>query len=269
MEPSELLSKPFVAVDSKAFPTETVKDTIISNPKSSNNVAASARDGSNTTSTISAFSTNSSQNQKPTTQKQQQDSSTDTGSLPTADRETKTTRGGFGNRRRMEIDEDCFADPSAPELESALQQQTTAFSKQIAQQPIQQPKIDAIGGGIGGNNGKSNGNKVIGFVGTTSSFPPPKPSNKILEKEKSTSVPISDGMAAASTAMNSFDETASNSSSGKFKTNESAYGELFMTEAICRKVDASQNMFWLILFDLKEDVINEFRSASMWRFEFF
>ena len=53
-------------------------------------------------------------------------------------------------------------------------------------------------------------------------------------------------MADASTAIIPLDETVSNSnsSSGKFEAKE-------------------QNMFWLMPFDLKEDVINEFRPASM------
>ena len=101
--------------------------------------------------------------------------------------------------------------------------------------------------------------------------PPSNSSNMKSEKEKSTSVPItiSDGMTDDSKVMHSCDETAPNSLPVKSLNSKGNgcvyYGKRYTTEAICRRVDASQNVFWLMLFNKKDDVINEFRTASMWR----
>ena len=144
--------------------------------------------------------------------------------------------------RRMAIDEDHFVDP--PEQEATQQQQTIEPSSNCVHdpEPIQSPTNDSL-------VEKNSDTIVCNNMGTStgaSSLAPPSSSNIKLEKEKSTSVPISDGMTDASTAIIPLDETVSNSnsSSGKAKAKE-------------------QNMFWLMPFDLKEDVINEFRPASM------
>ena len=187
--------------------------------------------------------------------------------VPTVNREPTRTRGGFGNPRRMAIDEDHFVDP--PEQEATQQQQTIepSSNSEHETEPIQSPNNDSLGE----NNSDTIvcNNIVITSAGASSSLAPPSSDNIKLEKEKSTSVPISDGLTDASTAMNPHDETVSNSnsSSDKAKAKKSG-GKVYKTEAICRKVDSSQNIFWLMLFDLKKDVINEFRSASMSRLAF-
>ena len=277
-----LPTKKSIPTCSDACSTEKVRaDEALGKPsRSSNNNADTDtvlvdNDVSDTDSTVSTLSSSTDSSEKPQqimeiAQHQQAlptPMSTCEGitvTVPTADADRKSSRGRFGTPRRMAIDEDQFVDPPK---EVPQQQQIIEPSNNVAlkPKPIKSPNNDTI-------DGKNNGTIFSNNMGTSAgaSFPPPNSNDKKLGKEKSASALFaSDGMTDDSKVMNSFDETVANSSSGKFKTKEN-YGSKVYTTAICWKVDWRQNMFWLMLFDVKKDVIINFngsRSASMWRLE--